>query len=149
MIAIILATVALVVPLSVPSASAALSRQLSVSGRQAWTDAGVKVNKGETIAFHASGSINVYSGRADYYKSPDGGPNCIASAATNSGQWTAMGLPCWSLVGRIGNGDPFFVGSASTFVAPSDGGLYLGVNDESMWSFNDNSGEWTVLVSTH
>jgi len=58
-----------------------------------------------------------------------------------------MGLPCWSLIGRIGSGPPFEVGAKATHAVPSPGELYLGVNDKSLGSFADNSGEWTVQVS--
>jgi hypothetical protein len=130
------------------STAAAGSDQVTVPATRPWTDTGIAVANGAIVSFHATGEINIYGGRADSFKSPDGGPDCIASAARYAGQWAALGLPCWSLIGRIGSGAPFLVGSDSSYTAPAAGELYLGVNDESLASFNDNSGAWTVVITT-
>ena len=55
-----------------------------------------------------------------------------------------MGLPCWSLIGRIGNGSPFEVGDGGIYTV-ANGELYLGVNDDPT-AFGDNSGYWTVAM---
>jgi hypothetical protein len=61
------------------------------------------------------------------------------------GKFVAPGLPCWSLIGRIGqSGTIFEVGSSKSFVAASSGEVYLGVNDN---YFGDNSGSWTASIS--
>jgi Peptidase A4 family len=56
------------------------------------------------------------------------------------------GLPCWSLIGRIGNGAPFKIGDSATHAVSSPGELYLGVDDQAN-AFGDNSGSWTVQAS--
>jgi len=38
---------------------------------------------------------------------------------------------------------PFFVGSQLTFSVPTDGRLYLAINDD---NYNDNSGSFTVRI---
>jgi hypothetical protein len=100
------------------------------------------------VVFSASGTINVYGGRSDSYKNPAGlgavNNGCIAPTG---GHWIAPGLPCSSLIGRIGNGPPFEVGNSLAGTVTAGGELYLGVNDESTQSFVDNSGSWTVVVS--
>jgi len=125
-------------------------QQVAVPATQPWTDTGIYLSEA-FVSFTASGTVNIYAGRADSNKTPDGAglvhPDCIASPTTSGGQWIAMGLPCWSLIGRIGSGPPFEVGVKATHAVPSPGELYLGVNDESLGSFADNSGEWTVQVS--
>jgi hypothetical protein len=145
---LVLATLGLVSTGFLDPAQAA-SEQLVVPGNQPWTDTGLTVAPGTVINISALGEINVYGGRADWYKTPAGGPNCIASPTTSVGQWIGMGLPCWSLIARIGQGPAFEVGTGITYTASSSGRLYLGVNDESLASFNDNSGTWTALVSTY
>ena len=57
-------------------------------------------------------------------------------------------MPCWSLIGRVGNGPIFPVGtSLQNFTAPSAGELYLGVNDTPNDYF-DNTGEWQAEITT-
>ncbi|MCV2490994.1 hypothetical protein OF117_16695 [Geodermatophilus sp. YIM 151500] len=71
----------------------------------------------------------------------------MAGPSTFSGQWVAYGAPCWSLIGRVGEGGQLFaIGNGGTFPVPS-GRLYLGVDDE-VAAFGDNSGSWTVQVIT-
>lgn len=63
-----------------------------------------------------------------------------------------MNFPCASLIARIGNGNPFFVGDRYEFTSTTEGTLFLGPNDSSDGLF-DNSGylnvqiEITVLVN--
>ncbi len=58
--------------------------------------------------------------------------------------WAAVGLPSFSLVGRIGeSGTPFFVGSGPITLTGS-GELYLTYND---WLYSDNSGGYSVTVA--
>ncbi|VXD17855.1 hypothetical protein PL8927_600144 [Planktothrix serta PCC 8927] len=53
-----------------------------------------------------------------------------------------------SLIGRIGNSQPFAIGSNLTFVAANDGWLYLSMNDKP-GTFNDNQGSLNVTVQLH
>jgi hypothetical protein len=98
----------------------------------------------------ASGTINVSGGTPGGDNTPNGdgpaNPSCIAGPSEYSGSWTAPGLPCWSLIGRIGNGTPFFIGDSARLNIKTPGELYLGVNDET-GLFGDNSGSWTVQVT--
>ena len=62
------------------------------------------------------------------------------------GGFLAPGLPCWSLIAKIGqSGSIFEVGLSKTFQASASGQLYLGVNDD---YFGDNSGSWTAVITT-
>ena len=49
-----------------------------------------------------------------------------------------------ALIGRVGTGQPFPIGSQQTPIQmPSDGTLQLGINDD---YFGDNSGAFTVTI---
>lgn len=63
---------------------------------------------------------------------PGGNPSCTPATvyATHSSAFVAPRLTCWSLIARIGNGQPFEVGT-SILVSATTGRLYLGVNDNS------------------
>ena len=53
--------------------------------------------------------------------------------------------PAGSLIGRIGNSEPFLVGANSRLAwAPMGGRLYLSVNDDYM---QDNTGAYRVTVT--
>jgi hypothetical protein len=48
------------------------------------------------------------------------------------------------LIGRVGTGAPFAIGSNSQLISmPTNGRLYLGINDKST---GDNSGTFTVTI---
>lgn len=115
---------------------------VNVSAEQAWTDTRVDITFGTKVNIVADGLIDV--GRRNKVQiTPDGGPDCIDYDDSD----VAPGLPCWSLVGKIEDGVPFFVGTEKNFVANSTGRLYLGVND-GYESFGDNSGEWIAIITT-
>jgi hypothetical protein len=149
---------ALVLPVTTASAAtsakaATTPQTVTVPATQPWTDTHISLSKGTVSFKRASGTINVSSGNPDFTNTPAGkgpaDPNCIASPNTKwGGGWIVMGLPCWSLIGKIGNnGTPFEVGKGITNHPVSNPGeLYLGVNDQSD-SFVDNSGSWKVQVS--
>jgi peptidase A4-like protein len=68
----------------------------------------------------------------------DGNSSCTAGQGS-----PGPGLYCYSLIGMIGNGTPFQLGSSSSFTATSSGRLYLGVNDN---VFHDNHASWLANV---
>lgn len=55
----------------------------------------------------------------------------------------SVGLGAGGLIGRIGTGKPFRIGSKNTLPTQEAGKLYLGINDN---VFGDNSGEFRVTV---
>jgi hypothetical protein len=110
-----------------------------VSGTQAWTDTGFDLQDGDEIYILASGLVHVAGSDAEG-KSPDGtgfGSLCAPPQAPFPNG------PCWALVGRVGAGAPFFVGSEMEGVVTGSGRLLFGVND---FPHNDNSGGWSVDV---
>jgi len=116
---------------------------VTVSARQPWTDTGIDV--GGSVTLHATGTIGV--GGPEGNLGPGGSKTgCVAGPSSFSGKWVLNGPPCWSLIGRVGNGRPFAVGGGGKFKVPS-GRFYLGVDDE-VAAFGDNSGSWKVSIGS-
>jgi Zn-dependent protease with chaperone function len=111
----------------------------TLAGTQAWADTGVTVPAGILLKITASGTVNV---TAVHAVTPAGDQSCTPAAQFPriDPPFAAPGLPCWSLVARIGDGPPFEVGGSAT-ITTTAGRLYLSVNDN---NFTDNSGNWTV-----
>ncbi len=117
-----------------PSGSA-----ITVSGRQQWTPTGIYVQRGQVVTLQSSGEIQL-SGDANDISTVDG--------ARTQRYVSRSPLPrtlAGALIGRIGNGRPFGIGSQTSLTMPAAGQLFLGVNDDSL---NDNQGEFHVQVQT-
>ncbi len=109
-------------------------------------DTGIFLNAGETVTFAASGSVYVGALSAPQYdnESPAGCPVATCQPYAGNLAFVAPGQPFWSLVGQMGGGTPFEIGTGATITAPTDGELYLSVNDS---NFSDNSGFWNVTIN--
>ena len=108
---------------------------------QEWTDTGVYLRQGQTIRVTARGTMNWYTGACNgkCLSTPSGIP-CPGGGPMR------LGLPCLSLLGRIGKGGrPFEVGGSVVFTAPTPGEFFLGVNDNYL---PDNTGAWTATISS-
>jgi len=141
--------------LAPPAAAARASRMaaksipVTVPSKQTFTDTGLTVNKGDTITIRAAGTVQFQSGRKQT-TTPAGRPwttACLAIArAASDSPFPAPGLPCWSLIAKVGTKSaPFEVGMQKTFVAPTSGSLFLGINDNYV---ADNAGAWTASLTT-
>ena len=121
---------------------------IQVPANVPWTDTGIHLRPGDSVAVTASGRVAVETGGRIPPKAPGGfAPDCRAAASIYGGRFgifPAPQLPCWSLIGRIGNGIVFEVGAGGTFQARSGGRLFLGINDDTL---ANNSGFWTVAVT--
>ena len=112
---------------------------ITVNANQPWTSTGISVKKGQRINLAITGDVQL---------SDD--VNDVANAfGAKSGRKIANGLiqngPAGALVGKMGaNGAAFPIGGATYIVAPADGVLFLGVNDD---GFGDNRGNYQVVVS--
>jgi hypothetical protein len=113
----------------------------TLQGTQSRTNTGVTVPAGIVLKITASGTVFVTS---SYSVSPAGTQSCIPSTnyPGENPPFLAANLPCWSLIGRIGNGPPFEIGMSAT-ITTTAGPLYLSVNDN---YFADNSGSWLVDI---
>jgi hypothetical protein len=129
---------------SVASARSMQAQPIEVGSTEPWTDTDISVRAGEKVTVAAEGRVHFGPGPLDAIL-PAGvpwGEPCEAYAS-RGGTWTVEGLPCWSLIARVDEGEPIAVGDRATFEAPADGSLQLGVNDN---VFADNSGAWSVTV---
>src|ERR1039457_475314 len=99
-------------------------------------DTGVSLQAGEVVNLTASGIVCHNSG----------------SSCADANGWDrptddsflAPGLTEVSLVGKIGSGSPFFVGTSLNLNSGQSGELYLGFNDN---YFADNGGSFLVTIS--
>jgi hypothetical protein len=126
-----------------PSSQPPSTQRRAVPGSTEWTDTGITVRAGDQLSITAAGQVYVSAVSAN--EGPGGNPACTPypTYPAQSGQFPAPDLPCWSLIGRIGSGTPFEVGSSTQLTAAS-GDLYLGVNDD---SFTGNSGSWSATIT--
>jgi hypothetical protein len=108
----------------------------SVQGATQWNDTGVDVRSGTEVYFEASGRVQWGPDR----KHGPGGEGGSRYNATRP----IPGRPGGALIGRIGNGDPFFIGDERGPIRMRESGrLLLGVNDDYL---EDNSGSWRVTI---
>lgn len=113
---------------------------VAVMANQPWTDTGMNVRAGEMLRFDVSRTIRV-TGNDE--STADGNTDVTARAVLRTLPVRAM--PVGGLIGRVGNGQPFSIGTAPQPIRmPVNGRLWLGVND---LSFNDNSGHFRVIIS--
>ena len=106
-----------------------------VPARQRWTATGLTVRRGETLTFNASGEIRFGAG-ADARATAGGSgersnENPVPTATTGT------------LIGRVGNGQPFAIGAQASVPMPAAGQLFLGVNDTHL---DDNDGSFIVRI---
>ena len=97
------------------------------------------MRQGDRLTFNSSGQIRVAQGDApETLATVDG-----AGSFQGTGRYPVATAPAGALIGRIGNGAAFGIGSQTAITAPATGRLFLGVNDD---GFGDNSGAFTVTV---
>ena len=131
----------------------AASRTLNVPADQAYTDTGIAVSGEDRLHFGASGKVEWRLDCTGHcLKGPNGIPTTkhlcrhLQRPGDRYGKFTAPGLACFSLIGKIrSDGTPFEVGQTLTYTVPaSDSGeLYLGFNDN---RYVDNSGSYLVKI---
>jgi len=126
------------------SASASADHHVTVVARAGWTDTGIDVQRGNTATISASGTLQFRQG------TPRVGPQGVARGAEcdrleqrGAGAWPAPKLACWSLIGRVGTGEPFAIGRTATVHFSATGRLSLGINDNYL---RDNAGSWSVQL---
>lgn len=105
---------------------------VNVDAASVWNDTGVTLTPGMSVTISASGTVERGSGPSD----PNGGGFLC-------GVCTSKVLPVYSLIGQIGTGDPFFVGTGPITVS-GKGTLFLAFNDG---LYTDNSGYFVATIS--
>jgi len=107
--------------------------QFEIMANLEWQDS-ITVKAGQTISLSASGVWSHNSGTDNY--GPDGSSNTDNGILLPS---ATVGV----LIGRIGEGTPFVVGTSTTHTAETDGMLQLSIND---WGFEGNTGSVMVQI---
>jgi hypothetical protein len=106
-----------------------------VAANREWTDTGVMVREGETIALRVDGQIEL---------APNQRTGAAGIAGGRRGDQTPLpAAPAGALIGRIDEGAPFLIGGQGTVRMPATGRLFLGVNDDVV---SDNAGEYQVTI---
>lgn len=111
--------------------------EVTVRGALPWTDTGLTVQRGQRVAFQATGQVYILRDEA--------------SAATPAGivndnpNVPVKDLHVGGLIAKIGEkGAPFALGTyTGAVVMPASGRLMLGINDT---HFEDNSGAFVVQI---
>ena len=115
---------------------------IAVNAADPWTPTGITVRTGDMLRFAVSREIRIGPGATDT-ATADGNPNSNINT-TLFRRLPVVGLPVGGLIGKVGNGRAFSIGSAPQEVRmPANGQLFLGIND---LTFNDNSGWFRVVV---
>jgi len=117
---------------------------LKVTATQPWVGTPIQLSAGQTVTITASGTATScnHDDCDEFYQQyvdADGLDNTCP-------QCIMIDVPEMALVGRIGDGEPFLVGTNLTFTVESDGQLFLAANDEDI-AYNDNEGTYDIIVS--
>jgi hypothetical protein len=108
---------------------------INVVANQEWTDTGIVVREGETLALRANGQIEL---------APNQRTGAAGIAGGRRGDQTPLpAAPAGALIARIDDGAPFLIGSQTSVRMPASGRLFFGVNDDVV---SDNSGEYQVTI---
>lgn len=119
---------------------------LAMDLTKGYTDTGIAVVPGEQLTFAASGTLN-WGGTCTTCSTPPSGDAWSTCSYREPPNYPLPGMPCWSLIGKVGaTGAPFEIGSSLNYTVPAgvSGELYVGVNDNIL---ADNSGSWSVAIN--
>lgn len=117
---------------------------VNVPANASWFDTGIQIHKGQTILFTASGAISTWTGNPEADSPSPNGDDSPCQMADNS-NCLLNGAPYGALIGKLGNGEPFLIGSSLGLKASEDGTLQLAVNDNLIY-YDDNSGSYVVTI---
>ena len=115
---------------------------INVPGTSRGIDTGIDVRAGDQIAFSATGTI--VAGRRVGEVSPEGART--SGIAINARPVPTAGVGALIAYIRMSNGQTsqaYFIGSNLTTTVPTDGRLFLAVNDD---DYSDNSGSFSVRI---
>jgi hypothetical protein len=110
---------------------------VEVRGDRPWTDTGLDVRSGGELVIEAEGEVQ-------WGLLSTNGPDGDESSTQHPRSFPLPGHPGGALIGRIGRGRPFYVGSGGEPIRLRESGrLYLGINDDKL---DDNSGAYEVRI---
>ena len=114
-----------------------ISTPVAVSAGVDWTGSGVDCAPGLVMDVTATGSVVPGEGVTN-------GPDGWTSAFLDSN--IVADVQHGALLGRLGGGDPFFIGTEHTLICPdTEDELELGINDDGL---DNNAGTFDVVVTT-
>ncbi len=121
---------------------------VDVPGNSQGTDTGIELRAGDRVTLNASGTI--VAGQRAGSVSPNGRQGGASSILGNP-RYPFPAAGAGALIGvlRTAGGQqsqPFLVGTQLIFNAPTDGRLYLLVNDD---NYGDNSGSFSVRIQVN
>jgi hypothetical protein len=109
---------------------------LEIFANQQWLDTGVLIQPGYILTIQYLSDLWSPWPNSKYDGNGSGGnPNCTCNVL--------LGVSHASLIGKVGNGDPFFVGNQFTQKMGQSGYLFLGINDNQI---SDNSGNINIRI---
>jgi hypothetical protein len=111
-------------------------RLIEVRADQAWNNTGIILREGDLLIIrYVSGVWSPWRGGAFDAIGSGGDPNCDCNVL--------KGVSHAALIGKVGEGMPFFIGEQFRLRLAEAGILYLGINDRRT---TDNSGSLFVQV---
>jgi hypothetical protein len=111
-------------PTTTPRTTSTTTTTCLVPATTSFMPTGITVEEADLLSFAASGQIWTSPG-LERSTGPDGTSTDPAPIG-----WGPADAPPFSLIGRIGSGNPFYIGLVNSMVVRNDGGmLFLGIND--------------------
>jgi len=107
-----------------------------ISATQKWVDVKIELKQGQKVTISSRGEWT--NGGLNPKQV---GPTGFSGVFLNS--TIAPQIPLGALVGRVNNAPPFLIGESVTYISPTDGSLFLSMNDD---DFSDNKGLLRVSV---
>jgi serine/threonine-protein kinase len=130
-------------PTTVPPVASKTETSTDVAANQDWQDAKVALTPGETVEITAQGQWGPFGNGLLYSANGCGPPYC--TNGLNEPNNVCACMIHAGLIGRIGDGSPFPVGTTRELTATQSGELYLRINDRVT---SDNEGSLHVTVRT-
>lgn len=125
-------------PAAVGSTGPSPAQGVTVSSQMQWSPTGIIVSRGEWVTFSTTGEVKIGG---------EGNPTANADGVTTGARAPdspVAAAPAGALVGKIGNGPAFLIGSRNRMQMTAAGQLFLGVNDGHL---QDNEGSFQVQVA--
>ena len=131
--------------------------EVSVMSHVDWTDTGLDVVEGQEIIFRAVGQISLQKGNPVTFCGPDGyNYQSLQQPIQNENIGALIGKVYFLISVEVDEEtgeeirnekeELFYIGSSKRIVAPMDGRLYLGINENLVV---DNDGVFHVLIYTY
>jgi hypothetical protein len=128
---------------------------IMIGSQPDWVDSGIVVSAGQSFTVEAQGLMNPCLGTnpdsAEYciFYGPGGAQVVVVMQHNKYGIFPAPGQRFMALLGRIDDGEPFYVGAGGTFTAERAGTLWFTPNDNPVPTSGAPIGCWCGLRATN